>query len=845
MDQQPIADQQQQEHIHFAIGSTGSIHLGTDDGGFGSSLSDMSSPGKGKEPVRALPEMQQIRPSVSRRLEPPATTVEAIEEDLSSEEEPIPKVLFIESQDFEGYRPAGFHIQEHRAEMRKIKRERKEAAKQGITLEPPKPSRIVSPLWFIENSYLEPLPPDLHQKMLAERDICEALEMDGGRHATEHPELKREHDEAITPPPTISMQRLRDELAVGRPEENNHGTIKVLTKRQNKRARTTGLAGLFPDTDVTGRRKSFLDSVDLPVSEAASDSDESVDGDRKLLADEAFGPIISQEFQVVGHPNYRPPTDYSIGSAPRKRLVLRAAARKKTFSERVMDEINGINVTVRTDVHGSVCIKSAGKYGDAAGGTVRPASVPRYVSALSGVPTGPFFQTPKVAASAGYLYMRILSIEDVQGKPDSVYFVIRNGIDTLATTPVAVGGAVTGTTVNQEFRILTDPSVSITMWMRYRSDDGSSQRRAAGAPGCLPPLLRRLVRRNTRTRSDSTFDFDVGARQGGVGGGRLRGASSSQAATQSASSELLGGSSERVSEETRGVAVVHVGEMLNEVFLRGLVDSWDVENVWESRRGARIQLQLFFIPECPLFREDELPRTLSECEMAMEVCGFHNRTLNSGFMSQRGGDTRFWRRRYYRLVGGFLFAYHETSRAPRCFIDLNDATRIVDHHHRHSRQSQPPLAAVPPRRRPTHKRSSSDHDEPLGRRGVAPMRGHHDYASDSEPPVDVADPALLLRRSGARTDSGIVSVVDNDLHVAVDPGVQHSFSIEFGEEGFIEFYTDSEREKRVWVEVVRRLIGAIPKIPSWLIKLLHADVSGRLSDGSDASLSVGLNNENP
>ncbi|KAJ2383823.1 hypothetical protein GGI23_007061 [Coemansia sp. RSA 2559] len=62
--------------------------------------------------------------------------------------------------------------------------------------------------------------------------------------------------------------------------------------------------------------------------------------------------------------------------------------------------------------------------------------------------------------------------------------------------------------------------------------------------------------------------------------------------------------------------------------------------------------------------------------------------------------------------------------------------------------------------------------------------------------------------------------------------MQHSFSIEFGKGGSIEFYTETENEKRVWVEITKRVIGSIPKIPSWLIKLLHADVTDRIDNST-------------
>ncbi|KAJ2287578.1 hypothetical protein IWW55_006691, partial [Coemansia sp. RSA 2706] len=432
------------------------------------------------------------------------------------------------------------------------------------------------------------------------------------------------------------------------------------------------------------------------------------DHERQVPMDERMMPLISQEFEVPGDSRYKSPEfDMSlVTGTPRKRLVLRS--QPKTFSERVLTEVNEMNVSVKTDVLGSVHVHSAGQFAyEPSMGTVRPSTIPQYVSQLNGVPAGPFFMPPKASVKSGYLYMRILSIDDMEEPPNSVYFVIRNGIDTLATTPVSVSGA-SNTTINQEFRILTDPSVSITMWMRFRSDaiiyrNGRNQL-PYGQPGCMPPLLRKLVRRNTRSRNrrwqcaspeDSVFDFasdqprfEAGARRAGPMGhaagfaGRRphqqpasgypervssalmshnarrypsdRGMDTQQShpgysdprslnATQAPSSvfyEPGGGMGElssshkglaeaRFKEETRGVAVVHVGEMIEEVFLRGLVDSWDVENVWENRKGARMSLQLFFIPECPLFREEELPKTLSECEMAMEVCGFHNRTLNS------------------------------------------------------------------------------------------------------------------------------------------------------------------------------------------------------------------------
>ncbi|KAJ2556161.1 Bud site selection protein bud4 [Coemansia sp. RSA 1933] len=916
--------------------------------------------GKGMDPMmRKLPEMEQIQPPVVASRPPHVTTVDELEADLSTDEEPIPKLLFLQSQDFEGYRPAGLEIRDFREEERKDKRRKREAAKRGITLPPEEPEKMVSPLWFMENSFIDPLTPKEMQRMLAERDKLMVGELRDNR-TTEHPELKRGLESSAS---SISSLRLRQELDATMAEDGEQpqlsigrGTIKPLSKRP----RMAEIQAMFKEPgseDIDG---------DSP-SDGGSDSDDSVDatqqGQRQSFTDEAFVspsdilfmPGAFDKSLPIGHP-YR--------LFPRRRLVLRQ--RDPPFADSVMNVIDELDVKVRPEVMGTVSVRSAGQFayggGAPAGGTVRPSMIPQYVSPLNGVPAGPFFVPPKATAKSGYLYMRILSIEDIEAKTDSVYFVIRNGIDTLATTPVTVAGE-SGTTINQEFRILTDPSVSITMWMRFRSDAiiyRNGRRGGVDDPSCVPPLLKRLIRRNTRSRgnrrlncsssADSVFDFASGppraqpgaAVRRGWPGSRMMGAAvrtplgpsyphrvssalmaqaaghryasersgtqrgssgyndpRSLNATQAPSSVFYEPGSEmtgylpshkglahaRFKEETRGVAVVHVGEMLDEVFLRGLVDSWDVENVWESRKGARLQLQLFYIPECPLFHEEELPRTLSECEMAMEVCNFHNRTLNSGYMSQRGGDTRFWRRRYFRLIGGFLFAYHEETMEPRCFIDLNDATRIVDNQAtaRAGRSAAgSPLVgsaqifgsnelmrtARAQQRRMTHKRNNSDHSSrdggapaaaavAAGAGGRSPRRfaqaPGHEYASDSEPAelVDIADPTLQRmsmrrgrsqqkkrmrgemhnpREAAERTDSGIVSEHSGDG--SADNGMQHSFSIEFGKGGSIEFYTETESEKRVWVEITKRVIGSIPKIPSWLIKLLHADVTDRIDSST-------------
>lgn len=47
-------------------------------------------------------------------------------------------------------------------------------------------------------------------------------------------------------------------------------------------------------------------------------------------------------------------------------------------------------------------------------------------------------------------------------------------------------------------------------------------------------------------------------------------------------------------------------------------------------------------------------------------------------LSANLGYEQYWRRRYFKLVGTKLTAYHETTRQPRATINLSNAKRLID-----------------------------------------------------------------------------------------------------------------------------------------------------------------------
>ncbi|KAJ2844136.1 hypothetical protein IWW36_005297, partial [Coemansia brasiliensis] len=225
-------------------------------------------------PMRRIPEMQQVANPLDSLPHAHIPTLDELDAEASSDEEPIPKLLFVESQEFEGYVPIGRQIQQEREERRQRRRRQKEAAKRGETLpveveKEDEDEEMISPLWFEDNPYLDPLPPHLQRIMEAKRDQILARKMSRSG-ITEHSELKRHLETA-----TISSRRLHNELlATSTTGSTSRGTIKQLAKR----ARTTDIADMFsPPQEESDdeslrhkssrkeeQRKSFLDSVDIP-----------------------------------------------------------------------------------------------------------------------------------------------------------------------------------------------------------------------------------------------------------------------------------------------------------------------------------------------------------------------------------------------------------------------------------------------------------------------------------------------------------------------------------------------------------------------------------------------------
>ncbi|GKZ74017.1 Bud site selection protein bud4 [Aspergillus niger] len=93
---------------------------------------------------------------------------------------------------------------------------------------------------------------------------------------------------------------------------------------------------------------------------------------------------------------------------------------------------------------------------------------------------------------------------------------------------------------------------------------------------------------------------------------------------------------------------------------------------------GKLELQLLFVPKPKGAKDDDMPKSMNACIREMREAESVSSRSWEGFLSQQGGDCPFWRRRFFKLQGSKLTAYHETTRQPRATINLSKAVKLID-----------------------------------------------------------------------------------------------------------------------------------------------------------------------
>ncbi|PGH36139.1 hypothetical protein GX50_00994 [[Emmonsia] crescens] len=161
---------------------------------------------------------------------------------------------------------------------------------------------------------------------------------------------------------------------------------------------------------------------------------------------------------------------------------------------------------------------------------------------------------------------------------------------------------------------------------------------------------------------------------------------------------------------------------------------------------GNLELQLLYIPKPKGATDEDMPKSMNAC--IREIREADNTAARSweGFLSQQGGDCPYWRRRYFKLQGSKLTAYHETTRQPRATINLAKASKLIDD------------------------KSTLTQKETSGKGG--------------------------RRRKSAFAE-------EEEGYMFVEEG----FRIRFGNGEIIDFYADSAMEKEGWMKVLAETVG--------------------------------------
>ncbi|CAG8889776.1 unnamed protein product [Penicillium egyptiacum] len=161
---------------------------------------------------------------------------------------------------------------------------------------------------------------------------------------------------------------------------------------------------------------------------------------------------------------------------------------------------------------------------------------------------------------------------------------------------------------------------------------------------------------------------------------------------------------------------------------------------------GKLEVQLLFVPKPKGSKDEDMPKSMNACIREMRDAESIASRSWEGFLSQQGGDCPYWRRRFFKLQGSKLTAFHETTRQPRATINLAKASKLIDD------------------------RSSLLQKE-------------------------------TSTKGGSRRKSAFAEEEDGYMFV------EEGFRIRFGNGEVIDFYADSPADKEGWLRVMSEAVG--------------------------------------
>lgn len=96
---------------------------------------------------------------------------------------------------------------------------------------------------------------------------------------------------------------------------------------------------------------------------------------------------------------------------------------------------------------------------------------------------------------------------------------------------------------------------------------------------------------------------------------------------------------------------------------------------------GKLELQLLYIPKPKNAKDEDMPKSMNSAMRELRDADARLKEAPKefeGHLSQQGGDCPYWRRRFFKLVGPKLTAYHETTLQPRATINLAKAAKLID-----------------------------------------------------------------------------------------------------------------------------------------------------------------------